>query len=62
MNADLLSAVLEAYTPEGVVIWITGWIHASPEQAARMESGVIQEWSGTLPDRISQDASKDADA
>jgi len=51
LDPDVLAAVLEAYTAEGVVAWLTNWFHADPARVARMEAGVKIEWSGKWPDR-----------
>ena len=55
LDPDVLAAVLEAYEPEGVTIWLTNWFHADPQQTDRMEAGVKAEWSGNAPDPISKD-------
>ncbi len=47
--ADVIAAAIEAYTPEGVVEFLTNWTWADPQRRARMEAGVKAEWSGIWP-------------
>lgn len=47
--AKIASAVLEAYYPEGVLIWWDNWIHADEQRRAKMERGVLNAWSGEKP-------------
>ena len=42
---DVVAAVLEAYEPAGVVLWLTQWLNY-PDSRERMEAGVLAEWSG----------------
>ncbi|MEO5920639.1 MAG: hypothetical protein ABIQ01_05790 [Pseudolysinimonas sp.] len=46
----IVAAVLEAYTPEGVITWWSGWLTADEHRRDRMEAGVLAEWSGVFPD------------
>lgn len=43
--ADVLSAVLDAYEPKGVAVWLRSWIN-HPERRAEAEAGVLAESSG----------------
>lgn len=47
--ADVVAAAIEAYTPEGVVEFLTNWTWAEPQHRVRMEAGVKAEWSGIWP-------------
>lgn len=50
LGRETLAAVIEAYTPEGVVAWLVGWVSADTDRdRTRRELGVIQEWSGEFP-------------
>jgi hypothetical protein len=50
LDPNVLAAVLEAYDPDGVVIWLENWFHADPARQARMEAGVLAAWSGFWPE------------
>jgi len=61
LDPDVLAAVLEAYDPEGVTIWLTNWFHADPARLARMEAGVKAAWSGQWPDTLGPQADEPRD-
>ena len=44
--SDLALALGEAYTPEGVAIWLRNWDEADADKRRRMEAGVLAAWSG----------------
>ena len=46
LTPDVLTAIVEAYQPKGIAIWIRSWLGADPSKRLRMEAEVLAEWSG----------------